>query len=214
MHGEYVSGDAESESADEKAERKNTAKEAGQIRPEQINLIAANCLSCHTVPNEELVNIGGHTAGSDFELVSWSQGEVRHNLFWNNGEDNAEATPERKRVVFVVGYATDLEFSLRALGKSTETGKYREAMADRVKKMVANLTAINEKLNSTDLSSALAAASEIDVAAEPDQGKIDGVADKIQSAIQAFTETNNGEALSAIDDMLPDDEGRYSEKYQ
>ena len=213
VHGEYVSGDAASETAEEKAARKDAAADAGQIRPEQINLIAANCLKCHTVPNEELVNVGGHTAGSEFELVSWSQGEVRHNLFWNNGETNAEASPERKRVLFVVGHATDLEFSLRAMGKSSEAGKYREAMADRVRQAIAKLTSINEKISSADVSSILAIASGIDVSAAPDQAQIDGAADKIQSAIQAFTMTNNGDALSAIDVLLPDGEGRYSEKY-
>jgi hypothetical protein len=212
-HGEYLSGDAESESAAEKATRRKAAKDAGQIRPDQINLIAQNCLNCHTVPNEELVNVGGHLAGSEFELVSWSQGEVRHNLFWNDGEDNEEASPARKRVLYVVGYATDLEFSLRALGKSSEAGKYREAMAQRVQQATAKLTAINQKINSAEISSALAAASVIDVSATPDQSKLNAAADKIQTAIEAFTIANDGEALAALDDLLPDGEGHYSEKY-
>jgi len=213
VHGEYVSGEAASESAAEKATRRKAAKDAGQIRPDQINLIAQNCLNCHTVPNEELVNVGGHLAGSEFELVSWSQGEVRHNLFWNDGEDNKEASPARKRVLYVVGYATDLEFSLRALGKSSEPGKYREAMAQRVQKATVKLTAINQKINSAEISSALAAASAIDVSAAPDQSKLNSAADKIQTAIEAFTIANDGEALAALDDLLPDGEGHYSEKY-
>ena len=178
-HGEYASGDAESESAAEKASRINAAAAAGQIRPAQINKIAANCLGCHTVPNEELVNVGGHPAGSDFELVDWSQGEMRHNLFWSNGETNKVATPARKRVLFVVGHATDLEFSLRALGKSSSAGTYRDAMAERVKQSTAQLTAINGKINSSDVSSALAAAGGIDLSAAPDAGKINAAADKI-----------------------------------
>jgi len=213
VHGEYVSGEAASESAAEKATRRKAAKDAGQIRPDQINLIAQNCLNCHTVPNEELVNVGGHLAGSEFELVSWSQGEVRHNLFWNDGEDNEEASPARKRVLYVVGYATDLEFSLRALGKSSEAGKYREAMAQRVQKATAKLTAINHKINSAEISSALVAASVIDVSATPDQSKLNSAADKIQTAIEAFTIANDGEALAALDDLLPGGEGHYSEKY-
>jgi len=213
VHGQYVSGDAESESAAEKATRRKAAKDAGQIRPDQINLIAQNCLNCHTVPNEELVNVGGHLAGSDFELVSWSQGEVRHNLFWNNGEDNVEASSARKRVLYVVGYATDLEFSLRALGKSSEAGKYREAMAQRVQQATAKLTAINQKINSAEISSALAAASVIDVSATPDQSSLNAAADKIQTEIEAFTIANDGETLAALDDLLPDGEGHYSEKY-
>jgi hypothetical protein len=213
VHGEYLSGDAASETPAEKATRKNAAKSAGQIRPDQINLIAANCLSCHTVPNEELVNTGGHLAGSDFELVSWSQGEVRHNLFWNDGEENVQASPERKRVLYVVGLATDLEFSLRALGKSSEAGTYRDAMSARVKKATAGLKAVNGKINSPDISKALAAAGGINVGTAPDQAKINGAADKIQAAIVAFIGSHNGSKLAAIDAMIPTGDGHYSEKY-
>ena len=213
VHGDYVSGDAESESAAEKATRKQAAKDGGQIRPDQINLIAENCLNCHTVPNEELVNVGGHLAGSDFELVSWSQGEVRHNPFWSNGEDNQEASPARKRVLYVVGYATDLEFSLRALSKSSEPGKYRQAMVARVQQTTAKLTEINKKINSAEISTALAAAAAIDVSAAPDSAKINSAVNKIQAAIESFTIANNGDSLAALDDLLPDGEGHYSDKY-
>ena len=45
------------------------------------------------VPEERLVNVGGHTAGSAFELVSWSQGEVRHNLQKSAGKDGVITMP-------------------------------------------------------------------------------------------------------------------------
>lgn len=213
VHGEYVSGDAATESAAEKVTRIAAAEEAGQIRPAQINQIASNCLNCHTVPNEQLVNIGGHPAGSDFELVSWSQGEVRHNLFWSNGETNKELSAERKRLNFVVGHATDLEFSLRALGKSKTAGNYRTAMSDRVKNATAEVTAINAKISSSDISSALAAAGSIDTSAEPDASKISAAADKIHASIEAFTKSNDGTKLASLDGLLPKGEGHYSEKY-
>ena len=213
VHGEYLSGDANTESAAEKATRIAAAEKAGQIRPAQINQIASNCLTCHTVPNEELVNVGGHPAGSDFELVSWSQGEVRHNLFWSNGETNEELSVERKRLHFVVGHATDLEFSLRALGKSKTTGSYRTAMSDRVKKATAEVSAINAKINSSDISSVLTAASSIDTSAAPDAGKISAAADKIHAAIEAFTKSNDGTKLAVLDALIPKGEGHYSEKY-
>ncbi|GAB5451208.1 MAG: multiheme c-type cytochrome [Halioglobus sp.] len=213
VHGEYLSGDAASESAAQKATRIAASQKAGQIRPAQINEIASNCLTCHTVPNEKLVNVGGHPAGSDFELVSWSQGEVRHNLFWSNGETNKEITPERKRLLFVVGHATDLEFSLRALAKSTEAGTFRSAMADRVKNAMAEVKNINAKINSSELASVISAAGSIDPAATPDAGKISAAADKIQSAVAAFTKANDGSKLAALDALVPQGDGHYSEKY-
>ncbi len=78
-------------------------EEAGMLRPKNIYLVAANCYSCHTVPNEKLVNVGGHPAGSNFELVSWSQGEVRHNFQYSPDQKNREASADRKRVPFVRG---------------------------------------------------------------------------------------------------------------
>src|SRR5207247_296886 len=84
----------------------------------------------HTVPQEKLVAVGGHTAGSDFELVAWSQGEVRHNL--QHSKSNGEATPERKRMLYIVGRILDLEYSLRGLANATAQGKYAENMIQRV----------------------------------------------------------------------------------
>ena len=61
--------------------------------PVNVYLLAQSCYRCHTVPDERLVNVGGHHAGSlDFELVSWSQGTVRHNFVRTDGKVNAEVT--------------------------------------------------------------------------------------------------------------------------
>ena len=98
---------------------------------DQLSAIAANCFGCHTVPDEELINVGGHTPGSAFELVSWSQGMVRHNLWYTEGEQNKGASANRKRLMFVVGLAVELETALRAVGKATEKKAYAVAMARR-----------------------------------------------------------------------------------
>jgi len=210
-HGEYPGEDPESESPDQRAARIAAAEDAGMIRSERIDKIAPNCLSCHTVPNEQLVNVGGHPAGSDFELVAWSQGEVRHNLFWNDGDTNAEASPERQRVFYVVGHATDLEFSLRALAKSVEGGAYREAMAARIDQAVAELETINQQIDSAPVADMLAAAGSIDVGA-PDPAAIEAAAEKVSNAIQTFASSQDGSTLSALDSLLPA-EGHHSDKY-
>lgn len=211
-HGNYAGGSKEAESAAQAKARVSAAAKAGQIRPAQINLIARNCLECHTVPNEELVNTGGHLAGSDFELVSWSQGEVRHNLFWSGGEENRELSAERKRLMYVVGYATDAEFSLRALSLSKTAGNYRTAMADRVKNAVAKLKAISSKVKSAEVDAILNAASSVSVD-NPDSGKLVAAANKIATQITAFLKANDGSALAGLDPLLPAGEGHYSEKY-
>ncbi len=211
-HGNYESGDAETETAAQKEARISAAAAAGQIRPSQINLIAANCLECHTVPNEELVNVGGHPAGSDFELVSWSQGEVRHNLFWSGGSENAEASPERKRVLYVVGWAADLEFSLRALGKSQEAGTYRSEMQARIANALSKLTAINNASSNSDVAAMLSAGQGVD-ASSPDAGALNSAADAVHAAAQSFTASNDGGALAGLDGLIPGGEGHFSSKY-
>ncbi|MDX1735164.1 MAG: cytochrome c family protein [Halioglobus sp.] len=211
-HGNYAGGSIDAESEAQKQARIKAAADAGQIRPAQIHLIARNCLACHTVPNEKLVNVGGHLAGSDFELVSWSQGEVRHNLFWSGGEENRQLTPERKRLLYVVGYATDAEFSLRGLGLSTEAGDYRTAMTKRVKNAVAKLEEIGGKVQSPQVKAIVSAASSVNVDA-PNSAQLVAAADKISGQISAFLKANDGAALAGIDPLLPSGDGHYSEKY-
>src|SRR3989338_4568942 len=103
VHNDYGGKDVkqEQESHDHKAKRIADAVAAGMIRPDDIHAVAQNCFQCHTVPNEKLVEVGGHKAGSEFELVSWSQGEARHNYAKSDGKGNLEASPERRRVMYI-----------------------------------------------------------------------------------------------------------------
>ena len=210
-HGLYPGDGPESESADQKQARIAEAEGAGQIRPERVNLIAANCMECHTVPDETLVNKGGHVAGSAIELVSWLDGEVRHNLFWSNGEDNVSSSPERKRELYVVGLAADLEFSLRGLAKSEVEGNYRSAMADRVKAAAAGLAAAGGAASSPALSQLATIAAAVD-AGSHDPGAYNSAADQLAAASRAYVTSGEGRALSGLDALIPG-EGHYSEKY-
>ena len=88
-----------------KAERLRKLAAAGMIGPDNVYDLANNCYGCHLVPNEKLVNVGGHKAGSDFELVAWSQGEIRHNNWYTGGKENRQATLEEKRKMYVIGTA-------------------------------------------------------------------------------------------------------------
>ncbi len=210
-HGEYPGEGPESESSAQREARIAAAEEAGMIRPERIDAIAANCLGCHTVPNEKLVNVGGHTAGSDFELVSWSQGEVRHNVFWNDGGENAEASPERKRVLYVVGLATDLRFSLLALGKATEEGDYLAAMKQRVTNALAQLVQANSAKELPELNSIISVGKSAPLSAGS-QDALQAAAVSIGTQVSKFATSYDGSGLAAIDSLIQT-EYRYSDKY-
>jgi len=119
--------------------------ELGMIRSTNIYGVAKNCLACHTVPNEKLVN-AGHPTSKRFELVRWSQGVVRHN-FALDQSSNAEAPSlwlnpiparpnrspaNRKKLMFVTGQLADLEISLRARAEASD-GDYGKAFNARIK---------------------------------------------------------------------------------
>ena len=130
------------ESKAEISARWEKSEAAGMIRPQALYTLAKNCFSCHLVPHENLVNVGGHTPGSKFELVSWSQGEVRHDLWYNKGKSNREASIDRKRMMFVVGRIVELETALIGVSKATEKKDYALKMAkraSRARKVIASL---------------------------------------------------------------------------
>jgi hypothetical protein len=211
-HGEYPNDDPANETAEQKQQRIAHAEAAGLLYPQRIERIAANCLSCHTVPDEKLVNVGEHPAASDFELVAWSQGEVRHNVFWNKGEKNAEDPPERKRIMYVVGRATDLQYSLLALAKATGPGKYLDAMQQRVENALAELQKIQQAQALPEIGAMLEAAQQAPL--QPGSAAaLEQAAAQVKSQIEAFVGAHDGKQLAALDGLLPTDY-HYSKKYR
>src|SRR4030095_10496287 len=104
--------------------------------PHNIYLIARQCYDCHTVPNERLVNVGGHLAGSkEFGLVGWWQGRGRHNSLRVGGTANVAPTQGELRVMFIVGVMTDLEYSLRAVATASEKSTFGVTSAQRAARM-------------------------------------------------------------------------------
>ena len=207
IHNDYGQGtDKEKAKAAEppehRKERIAQSSAHGMIRPERIHDVAANCLSCHTVPNEKLVNVGGHPAGSDFELVSWLEGEVRHNFAHGQNGSNPEASPERRRVLYVVGRALDLEYGLRGMAKITENNAYAKAMAARFKAARNNLRAIQEKAKLPEVEAMLAVADAVTKIIGNEEG-LTADAGKVGAAAKQFAEGNDGSGLAAIDPLIP-----------
>ncbi len=140
VHSGYSGKKADTETKAEEAARWKLADAKGMIRPSSLYELAKNCYSCHVVPREDLVNKGGHKAGSAFDLVSWSQGEVRHNTWYSKGKDNPPANAARKRMLYLVGLGVELETALRAVGKATARKPFAFEMAkraDRARKQLA-----------------------------------------------------------------------------
>lgn len=178
------------------------AEKLGLIRPGNFYAVAANCFSCHTVPDEKLVNDGGHKAGSELELVAWIQGEVRHNLHKSNGKTNEDTPPNAKRMLYIVGRALDLEYGLRGLAKATQAGAYADAMTQRVKTAKEKLQQVQDALKSPDLKEILDAAASAELKTGNDAA-LTAAAEKVAAAAKRFSSSNKGDAFAAIDSLLP-----------
>lgn len=191
------------ESPEHRQARRDQAIAAGMNNPSNVYLIARQCLECHTTPEESLVNVGGHPAGSsEFELVSWSQGMVRHNFQRTGGTTNAPSALPRVRVMFVVGAMADLEASLRAVAKATSAEKFGTTVATRAARVKQKLWEIQRLINDPTLQQALDAVSKLEIRLE-NADAITTAADKVGAAAYQGAKLWTGNELTAIDGLIP-----------
>jgi len=173
---------------------------AGLIRPSGIFDVAWNCFGCHTVPDEKLVNVGGHPAGSKFELVAWSHGEMRHNVWYS--KENAESPIQRRRMMTVVGRGLDLAFALRGMAKATQEAPYAVNMTKRVNAAKAELKKIVQLAPISEIQKILAVAAKAKLKLN-NKTALNQAAQDVENALKAFAESHDGSKLAALDSLLP-----------
>jgi hypothetical protein len=202
VHSDFGGKDvkAESEDAAHKKKRYEDSEAAGMIRPVRLYEVAQNCYSCHSVPNEKLVNVGGHPVGSKIELVRWSQGEVRHTLWYT--EDNTEASLERRRMFYIVGKALDLEAGLRGLANATTKGPYAISMAKRSKAASLHMAKIAEAVPVPEIKEIATVGASAKLKLN-NADELNAVADKVAKATKALASNYDGSEFAAIDSALP-----------
>jgi hypothetical protein len=198
----------ENETAEHKAMRIKKSRELGMRRPSDLYPVVARCYECHIVPNEKLVDVGGHgTADSDFEYVKWSQGVIKHNFLESfltgDGTVNADRTPARTRVMYVVGRAVELEYCIRAMATAKSNKRFFKTMKRRTRAATNELKAINRKVSIPEVDKILAMAKDLDP--EPNsEPALTKAADQIGLVTQEFIKNNDGSGLGAIDSLLGD----------
>jgi len=175
------------------------SEKAGMIRPANLYRLAQNCYECHTVPHEKLVNKGGHKAGSKFELVSWSQGEVRHN--YGAGKENRKITQDRKRMMYIVGRMLDLEYGLRGVAEVTKKSKYAVSMAKRTARAINHLKKIQGAISNSAVADMIAIGSKVDLKAN-NKSKLIKAAKSISKLANNFADANDGTKFAAIDSLI------------
>ncbi len=206
IHNNYGKGyDYRTEPPEHKAWRIAESKARGMFRPSELYEVVANCFQCHTVPHEKLVNVGGHTTGSrDFEFVKWMD-KIRHNFlqaqFDPTKTENREHSPERKRVMFVVGKAVDLEYSIRATAIAKEQGVYIKAMQRRVRNAIVQLNAINKRVALPEIEGILKIAGQVNITLN-NHSNLLKAADKIRTLIKKFIKNNDGFQLASLDSLM------------
>lgn len=202
LHAEYGPGlTRETEPPDARQRRRLASIAAGMNNPSNLYLIAQQCLDCHTTPDERLVDVGGHPAGSgDFDLVAWSQGMVRHNFLRGAGA-NAGSTPEALRRMHVVGVMTDLEYSLRAVAKATNAGTFAKAAAERAARRKQSLWEVQRLINDPLIAPALDAVAGLELKLG-NAAAITAAADEVSLAAYSFAERSDGARLAAIDGLI------------
>jgi hypothetical protein len=203
VHSGYSGKKKATESAAEAKARWQKTEAAGMIRPKAMYTLAKNCYGCHVVPREKLVNVGGHPAGSKFELVSWSQGKIRHNLWYGNGKDNRLASAKRKRLMFVVGLVVELETALRAVGKATQKKSYAVKMARRAstaRKRLAGAAKILKNVPELAAASKAARAARLKL---NNDAELSAAAGKVAAAGKQIAAKYDGGTFGAIDKAIP-----------
>ena len=205
IHSDYGGPTANkaTESESHRLKRRSDSIAAGMRNPSNLYSIARSCFQCHTVPNEKLVNVGGHHAGSaDFEFVAWSQGMVRHRFLSGGGTQNATNSQERLRIMFVVGLIADLEFSTRATAAATEKSVYGITSANRAASVAMKLVKIQEKIQDKDLEQVLKAFSRARLETN-NSVQLNEIADEIGRIGMSFAQSSDGSRYAALDPLLP-----------
>ncbi len=113
------------ETAEHRTARLAACDAAGMFRPQNSYGLALRCYTCHIVGDESLLEAGHRGGHRRFELLSWIQGEVRHN-FHVDPNHNAESPSllarrdgidarRHRRVLWIAGRLAELETCLRRL---------------------------------------------------------------------------------------------------
>jgi cytochrome c554/c'-like protein len=203
IHGQFSGKTEKTETKAEAEARWKLAEAKGMIRPASIYRVAKNCLSCHVVPQEDLVNKGGHPAGSAFELVSWSQGEVRHNTWHSKGKENVQANAARKRMLYLVGLGVELETGLRAVGNAKARRLFAFEMAkrvDRARKQLA--TAAKAAPNVPEIAKMVEWAYSAGLKLNNER-VLTAAADGVSRLLVSINEKYDGSTMGGLDSLIP-----------
>ncbi len=216
------------ETAEHRAARLKYCDEVGMLRSENFFGLAKACLSCHIIGNEELI-AAGHKAASDFDFVSWSEGEVKHNFLVDKTK-NADApslwmeqtggTPANyKRLKYVAGYLAKLDVLLRIRANVTSR-KFARKLKGPIGDANDIIEEINDIVEADELEEVLDILSDLKVSKikNDDKKTYPAAADKIAEQAKLFSKNHakldDVADIEDFDDLIKESEPHYSPQYK
>lgn len=175
----------------------------GMRNPRNVYAIAQSCYRCHTAPDEELVNVGGHSVGSQtFEFVSWSQGTIHHNFTPGDGQAIRPSSPQRLRVMFVAGVIAETEASLRAVAGATVKARYGVTVAKRAARAGTRLKSLADKLPDKRLRQAAEVFDSVELKLNHAE-QLTASADELARIGLDFADSPPSSGLEVLDEYIP-----------
>ncbi|HUF77834.1 MAG TPA: multiheme c-type cytochrome [Thermoanaerobaculia bacterium] len=189
------------ESAAQRRERVERNVALGMYTPERIYDLVARCYGCHLVPEETLVETGGHTSGGSFDLAARIDA-IRHNFVASGRSGNAPLPPELRRKLAVLGPALELEHGLRALAAAgnAESG-YARALVRRAERALRDLSRIGRVVSVPEVDRLLATAGGLRLEAG-NRAELTHGFERLAEAARSFSEAHDGSRLGALDAVL------------
>ncbi|MEP3479072.1 MAG: multiheme c-type cytochrome [Fuerstiella sp.] len=223
LHSNYGSEGLkrEEETAEHRKQRLEACDATSMIRSSNIYELAKNCYSCHIVADEKLLSVGHKPGHSDFDLIPWMQGEVRHN-FQVDQKNNAESpsllkardavsVDQRKRELLVVGKMVELEICLENLsaidaGHLKEGYAGRKGWAGRAEDAFEYLEEdIGEAITNPHVVAAVKAVEDIDLGRKfKDQAAAKAATVNLAEAAKAFAASASTADLAGLDELIED----------
>jgi DNA-binding phage protein len=203
-HGDYGKGVTKAtETPEHRDQRRAQARAAGLITPDNLYALGTNCYGCHIMNDEKIVNRGGHSASTaSFNLLTWSQGEVRHTILHTGNKDNPAATPEHRRRLYVLGIILETEFCFRAVARATEKANYGVALARRADAARKLLGKIQELAPTPELAAIVQVASATGLRLN-NAAELIRAAEQIAGLGREFAAKVTGAQLAGIEALLP-----------
>lgn len=192
---------------------KNLAKseKRGMLRPENVLGLIDRCLDCHLIADEALISKGGHPVAEGFEMLSWLQGEVRHNFL--NSEDygaNTAVSKSRQRRFFILGRLRQLQRQLLAFSALKDReGSFAKSLGRDILRAYKDLKRARGALKVLEKIRAILA--EIKLKESP-QHKIKKASEGIAKILAGLAKDSKALDQSALDVLLPKEfRGKVSE---